>query len=106
MSNSPRRSLVAFPLVLGLASASAAAQANANPLLDVRLSQMRVIEALGREGVFPDGMNGVAFETTVCNEGLVEIPWRQPMNVAHPTIAFLWRACATGASSRSRIAAT
>jgi len=78
-----------FPCVLLATALPRAAQANADPLLDVRLSQMRVIEALGREGVFPNGLNGVAFETTVCNEGLVEIPWRQPMNVAHPKIAFL-----------------
>lgn len=89
MSNRPCRSLVAFSFALAVAALPASAQANANPLIDVQLTRMGTIEALGREGVFPDGVNGVAFETTVCNEGLVEIPWRQPMNASHPTIAFL-----------------
>ena len=89
MSQVPLRWLVATPLALLGVTASSAAQVNADPLLDVRLSQMREIDAMGREGLFPNGMNGVAFETTVCNEGLVDIPWRQPMNVAHPKIAFL-----------------
>ena len=93
MSISTRRILLAFPLLCsalcGALGTRSAAQANADPLIDVRLSQMREISAMGRTGVFPDGMNGVAFETTVCNEGLAEVPWLQPMNVAHPTIAFL-----------------
>lgn len=89
MSDSLCRSLVALSFVFAGTAGPALAQANANPLIDVRLSQMREIEAMGRTGTFPDGMNGVAFETTVCNEGLIEVPWKQPMNVAHPTIAFL-----------------
>lgn len=88
MSNVPCR-LLSAPLTLLALGASVAAQANANPLIDVRLSQMRELGAMGREGTFPNGMNGVAIETTVCNEGLTEIPWHQPMNVGHPTIAFL-----------------
>jgi len=88
LHRSPRW-IVSLPLALFGAAAPRSAQANADPLIDVRLSQMRAIDALGREGLFPNGINGVSFETTVCNEGLVAIPWRQPMNVAHPKIAFL-----------------
>jgi hypothetical protein len=93
MKLSPRSSvrkilLSLVPLVF-LPGSLAWAQANQIPGLDVHLSNMRAIEAMGREGVFPNGMNGVAVETTVCNEGTVEVPWFEAMNPAHPTIAFM-----------------
>lgn len=76
-------------LVLGSLVAPAAAQVNVVPGLDVRLSAMRSIAVMGRTGSFPSGLNGIAFETTVCNQGTVEVPWFQPMNSRHPKIAFL-----------------
>lgn len=79
---------IVAPLAM-LLPALAAAQSNTVPGLDIRLSNMRAIESLGRSGTFPDGMNGVAIETTVCNEGTVEVDWLEAMNPAHPKIAFL-----------------
>jgi hypothetical protein len=80
-SLAPFALLALSPLVL--------AQANAVPGLDIRLSNMRSLDMQGRAGVFPNGMNGLALETTVCNEGTVDVPWFEPMNPAHPKIAFL-----------------
>ncbi|MSR63351.1 MAG: hypothetical protein EXS08_12990 [Planctomycetes bacterium] len=76
--------------------APSAAQSNQVPGMDIRLSNMRTIDVLGREGVFPNGRNGVAIETTVCNEGSVEVPWMEAMNIHHPTIAFLVAAARNG----------
>lgn len=81
-------SWIVAPFCLALGSLSAA-QANAVPGLDVRLSAMRELAVFGRLGAFPSGMNGIAIETTVCNEGTLEVPWMQPMNPDHPFIAFL-----------------
>jgi len=92
--SSTHRWIVALPLLWF--GAPPAAQSNQVPGMDVRLSNMRAIEALGREGVFPNGRNGVAIETTVCNEGTVEVPWMEAMNVHHPTIAFLVAAVRNG----------
>jgi hypothetical protein len=88
--------LPALVLAVLASRATAAPQSNVVPGLDVRLSRMNGIEALGRTGVFPDGLNGVALETTVCNEGTVEVPWFQPMNLDHPTIGFLVAAVRDG----------
>jgi hypothetical protein len=76
-------------LALALFVALPPAQANVVPGLDVRLSAMRSIGLMGRSGTFPNGLNGISFDTTVCNEGTVEVPWFQPMNLRHPKIAFL-----------------
>ena len=84
MMRSPR-----WIIVSSLLGSLASAQANAVPGLDVRLVSMRDIGIWGRLGSFPDGINGLAIETTVCNEGTVEVPWLQAMNPHHPMIAFL-----------------
>jgi hypothetical protein len=84
MKRSPRW-IIATSLLGSLASA----QSNAVPGLDVRLSAMREISTWGRSGSFPNGVNAVVIETTVCNEGTVEVPWFQAMNPHHPMIAFL-----------------
>jgi hypothetical protein len=65
------------------------AQSNQDPAIDVRIANAANIQVLGREGVHPDGVNAVAFGTTVCNDGSVTVPWLQPMNENHPVIAFL-----------------
>jgi hypothetical protein len=70
-------------------SALVTTQANAVPGIDVRLSAMRELAVWGRLGSFPDAVNGLAIETTVCNEGTLEVPWFEPMNPHHPMIAFL-----------------
>jgi len=87
--SSPLRAVAFSAALLLLLPPGLGAQANVVPGLDVRLSAMRSIAAIGRTGSFPDGINGIAFDTTVCNEGTVELPWFQPMNVRHPKIAFL-----------------
>ena len=71
------------------ASSSAFAQANVIPGTDVSLGKMDVIQVLGRQGVFPNGMNGVAMATTSCNKGTVKVPWEAPMLEDHPFISFL-----------------
>lgn len=86
--------VIALPLFC--LAAPAAAQANVIPGLDLRLSGMRTLEVLARTGTFPDGLNALAIETTVCNEGTVEIEWRQPMNLHHPKIGFLLAAVRDG----------
>jgi hypothetical protein len=86
MKLSPRWCIA--PSLLALASMSAA-QANSVPGLDVRLVSMRDLAVFGRLGTFPDGVNGIAIETTICNEGTVEVPWFEAMNAHHPFIGFL-----------------
>jgi len=82
-----RRTLLAPALVL--AGGVLASQKNADPRLDLHLFDLTDLAVLGREGVYPDGSNGLALETTACNVGTVEIPWRAAMEPDHPFIAFL-----------------
>jgi hypothetical protein len=77
-------------------AATAGAQANAVPGIDLRLSNMRTLEVLARQGAFPDGLNALAIETTVCNDGTLEVEWHQPMNEHHPKIGFLIAALRDG----------
>lgn len=93
MKLSPPWITASFTLVLG---SVAVAQANVIPGLDLRLASMNTLSSLGREGVFPDGVNGVALETTICNTGMVEVEWRPPMNEHHPKIAFMIAALRNG----------
>ncbi len=65
------------------------AQSNTIPGLDVKLGELSSLTDLGREGVFPNGMNGLAMSTTSCNVGSVNVPWLQVMQENHPFIAFL-----------------
>ncbi|HED64731.1 MAG TPA: hypothetical protein ENJ09_04150 [Planctomycetes bacterium] len=65
------------------------AQGNVEPGLDVSLFKAVKLTALGREGVFPNGRNGLAISTTVCNVGSVEVEWKAAMNRHHPFIATL-----------------
>ncbi|QDU84257.1 hypothetical protein Pla163_13640 [Planctomycetes bacterium Pla163] len=68
---------------------AATAQSNIIPGTDVSLGQLGDIDAVGREGTFPNGMNGAAMSTTSCNVGSVQVPWFSPMNEDHPFIAFI-----------------
>lgn len=67
----------------------AAAQVNAIQGLDIALGDLDEIEAVGRTGAFPNGLNGIAMETTICNFGNLTVPWQQAMDPDHPFIAFL-----------------
>jgi len=91
MLTSPPWMLAPGMLVCALSALASmgAAQSNQNPNLDTRLSNLGGFEVFGRVGAFPIGTNGVAFGTTVCNDGSEEVPWFQPMNAHHPTIGFL-----------------
>lgn len=80
--------LVALLLAVPL-GAVAFAQANTDPEIDVLLGEMDDLEAVGRQGAFPNGVNGCVFATTACNAGTKVIQWRAPMNPDHPFIAFL-----------------
>ncbi|MEM7305491.1 MAG: hypothetical protein AAF682_02415 [Planctomycetota bacterium] len=64
-------------------------QSNLIPGTDVSLAKMDTISAMGRTGVFPNGMNGVAMATTSCNKGTVDVPWEAAMLEDHPFIAFV-----------------
>lgn len=83
-----RMALLLLPL-LGALGSFPAAQSNAVAEIDVKLHSMHELLVFSRMGTFPDGLNGLAMETTVCNEGTVIVPWFQPMNPRHPKIAFL-----------------
>jgi hypothetical protein len=82
------RRLLAGCFVLGFSSV-AFAQADVIAGLDVEMHSIRNPRALGREGSYPTGMNGIAFETTVCNIGSVGVKWRGPMLEKHPFISLL-----------------
>ena len=71
-----------------LLSGIAGAQSNQDPAIDVRLAFLSDLEALGRQGSFPNGVNAAAMSTTVCNQGDI-VEWFAPMEPEHPTIAFL-----------------
>ena len=70
-------------------AAPAAAQINIVPGTDVSLGALGNVSTMGREGTFPNGLNGVVMSTTSCNLGTVAVPWEQAMDPDHPFIAFL-----------------
>lgn len=63
------------------------AQSNKVPGRDATLRIVDNLRAYGREGVYPNGVNGLANGVTVCNVGTVDINWRAPMNADHPMYA-------------------
>jgi hypothetical protein len=70
-------------------SADAAGQANLIPGTNVKLAKMDLIAALGHQGTFPGGINGLVLSTTACNIGTVKIPWEAPMKEDHAVISFM-----------------
>jgi hypothetical protein len=54
--------------------------------VDVKLGQLYGIDDAGRTGTYPTGMLGLAFATTSCNVGTLDVPWLAPMQQDHPTI--------------------
>lgn len=65
------------------------AQSNSIPGLDVKLSDLSTITALGRQGTYPNGVNGFGGATTSCNVGTVQVDWFEAMDTRHPYIATL-----------------
>jgi hypothetical protein len=85
----PRTGSIRSALALAVIAAGLShAQSNIVPGTDVSLGKMDTISALGRTGVFPNGLNGVALSTTSCNKGTVKVPWEAAMLENHPFIAF------------------
>lgn len=78
----------AFVLAAAALSSAALAQSNQDPAIDVKLGILSSFNSLGRTGTFPNGVNGAAMSTTVCNQGAV-VPWQEAMDPDHPFIAFL-----------------
>jgi hypothetical protein len=68
---------------------SAFAQSNTIDGLDARMKALGDLVITGREGTFPDGVNGMTFSSTICNFGTVAIEWKGPMRPHHPFITFL-----------------
>jgi hypothetical protein len=84
---SRRPSLLLAALLI--AGASPFSQANGDAGIDLYLADLDDLSALGRQGAFPNGINGCAMETTACNVGTKEINWQEVMDPDHPFIAFL-----------------
>lgn len=84
----PALGLIALALA-PLLGGSADAQSNTVPGRDVSLSALTTITSLGRSGVFPNGVNGLAQSTTSCNVGVGNLPWFPAMDADHPFISFL-----------------
>lgn len=81
------KSLVAVLLLSPLSSAFA--QSDTIDGLDARMKTVTDLEITGREGTFPDGVNGLCFASTICNTGTVKIEWKGPMHEHHPFITFI-----------------
>jgi len=69
------------------------AQSNAVPGMDIAMD-LGSVSVLGRTGTFPNGMNGLAEDTTACNVGTVTVDWINsdatvPMGDDHPWIGFI-----------------
>src|SRR6185503_10688720 len=81
---------VFLPIVAALlVGVSSLAQSNADGAIDLLLADIDDLAALGRQGTFPNGINGCALETTACNRGTKAINWQQAMDPDHPFIAFI-----------------
>jgi hypothetical protein len=84
----PSRPLLALAPVLLLVP-PAPAQSNTTPGLDLALDALGSLAFQGRQGTWPNGVNGLSVSTTACNVGTVDAPWEAPMDPDHPFIAFL-----------------
>ena len=81
-------------LVLFALAATASAQANKKPGIDVGLALVEKLQAMKHAGTYPDGVSAFAMTTTCCNHGTETVPWKTteegtPMQSNHPYIAFL-----------------
>jgi hypothetical protein len=57
------------------------------PVIDVLLLEVYgLTDYLGRSGTYPNGLLGLSFATTSCNNGNVPVPWHAPMAEDHPVI--------------------
>ncbi|MEQ8766167.1 MAG: hypothetical protein RL885_19780, partial [Planctomycetota bacterium] len=54
--------------------------------VDLELTNIGLLTALGREGSFPNGVNGLSMSTTICNVGTKDAEWFAPMDTRHPMI--------------------
>src|SRR5437867_4022159 len=74
---------------LVLAGATPFSQSNSDSAIDVLLADLGDLDAMGRAGAFPNGINGCAMETTACNLGTKVVNWQAAMDPDHPFIAFI-----------------
>ena len=85
-----RWSLLSLSLAAVAATApEARAQSNAISGLDVSMGILGGLQVYGHGGTYPTGYTAMAMSTTSCNLGIVDVPWQQPMQSNHPTIAFM-----------------
>ncbi len=70
-------------------TSTTSAQSNQDPNVNVLLADVDSLAMLGRTGAFPNGTNGLAVETVICNIGTISLPWMAVMNPNHPVIGFL-----------------
>lgn len=76
---------------LALAGVASMGYSQSNTIngLDVKLGGLSGLSQMGRQGAYPNGLNGLAMTTTSCNVGTVNVPWLAAMQENHPNIAFL-----------------
>ena len=89
MKRSPRAAPALAAVLIASLAPAGNAQSNVIPGTDVELGILGNIQTLGRQGPFPNGINGLAMSTTSCNPGSVNVPWLAPMQEDHPFISFL-----------------
>lgn len=83
------KKLVLVCLASAVAS-SLAAQSNAVPGLDGRLTQIDTFTYQGRRGAaYPNGEVAASMMNEMCNPGTVTIPWFAAMQTNHPKFGFL-----------------
>ncbi len=55
-------------------------------VVDLAISNFELLTMLGRQGNFPNGVNGLSMSTTICNVGTADADWLAPMDTRHPMI--------------------
>ena len=69
--------------LLAVCAATASAQSNTIPGLDLRLETTWALAAYQRAGTYPAGKSAVGAWTTCCNPGTVAVPFQAAMNPDH-----------------------
>lgn len=74
-------------LGIALSSALLVSSGPAFGAMDVKLGILNDMQAPGRTGTYPNGLNGLSMATTSCNVGTIDCPWEAAMDEDHPSIA-------------------
>jgi len=75
--------------LLAVCAATASAQSNTIPGLDLRLEATWALGAFQRAGTYPAGSSAIGSWTTCCNPGTVAVPFQAAMNADHGFIHYL-----------------